>query len=110
MLGWCMTWYGYLRPESVFQSRPHPAFGLAIWLAHLPDRPRAIPSRQWLTYLAEWLSNDLNASWQAWRQITEFMKAHGRYFLHPALTPTADFALRHHHEVSTFTSNHSFTT
>lgn len=105
-LGWCMSWYGYYKPESIFRSRTHPAFGLATWLAHLPDRPRSIYRRQWLILLADWLSRDLNRSWQAWCNIVTYMQAHGRYFLHPTLVSTADFALSHRHEMSTFTSIH----
>jgi hypothetical protein len=91
-LGWCMSWYGYHRPQSIFEPRAFPALGLAAWLAHLPDRPRRTGNSEWLDCVAEWLRADLVASWQAWHDIAVFMQAHGTYFLHPALAKPADFA------------------
>ena len=91
-LGWCMSWYGYHRPQSIFEPRAFPAFGLAAWLAHLPDRPRRTGYSEWLDCVAEWLRTDLLASWQAWHDIAVFMQAHGTYFLHSALAKPADFA------------------
>jgi hypothetical protein len=105
-LGWCMSWYGYHKPTSIFRSCAHPAFGLAVWLAHLPDRPRTLNGRQWLALLAQWLTSDLDRSWQVWRRIGDYMHAHGKYFLHPALASPADFASSHRQQMSTFTSIH----
>jgi hypothetical protein len=91
-LGWCMSWYGYLRPESIFDTRLYPAFGLAAWLAHLPDRPESRPPSEWFAAVSESLQHDLDASWSAWHGIACFMMGHGTYFLHPSLARPGDFA------------------
>lgn len=99
-LGWCMSWYGHLRAESIFRPRLYPAFGLAAWLANLPERPRLNSHHEWFAQVAESLRDDLDASWNTWHQITAFMNAHGTYFLHPALAQPADFAARRQNCIS----------
>lgn len=90
-LGWCMSWYGYSRPQSIFEPRTCPAMGLAAWLASLPQRARET-HRDWFDRVAHWLRSDLVASWEAWHRLAEFMRPHNAYFLHPALAKPADFA------------------
>src|ERR1700674_936032 len=87
-----MSWYDHLRPESLFRSSAPPAFGLAAWLAHLPDRPRLMPNPDWFAQVAQSLRHDLEASWRTWHHIASFMKEHRTYFLHPALVRPEDFA------------------
>ena len=87
-----MSWYGSMHPRSVSQAPEHPAFGLASWLAGIPIRPSKTRDDVWFLYLQDLLRLDLAASWNTWLQIADFMHDHEVYFLHPALSKTADFA------------------
>jgi hypothetical protein len=94
-LGWCMTWWGHIRPASAITLCEHPAFGLAVWLAELPDRPAGMSQDRWVDCVADWLREDIATTWNAWQRITEFMHEHGAYFLHHALVPLGYLARRH---------------
>jgi hypothetical protein len=96
-LGWCMSWYGFMHPRSVSQVPEHPAFGLACWLAGTPVRPSKTRDDMWFLHLQDLLRLDLAASWNSWLQIADFMHDHEVYFLHPALSKTADFAAGLHY-------------
>ena len=103
-LGWCMSWYGYHQPASILQSFPHPAFGLAAWLAHIPDRPIGMRRARWHVQITQWLHNDLANSWHTWHCISTFMHAHGKYFFHPMLSQPSDFAVAWQTTSQEFTS------
>ena len=94
-LGWCMSWYGYLQLEPIFRPQLHPAFVLASWFAHLPNRPLLISRQRWFAHVEMLLRYDLVASWKTWCRIAKFMRTHEMYFLHPALAQTAWFAAKH---------------
>ena len=94
-LGWCMSWYGFHQPASIFMERQWPAFGLSAWLARCRDRPPFTLQREWLALLTYSLQLDLDASWRVWHDITCFMKRRGTYYLHPSLARPSDFAQAH---------------
>jgi len=62
-LGWCMSWYGYDRPASIFHSYPHPAFGLTAGLL-ISQIVSSIRPSQWRLQIDKWLRNDLDKSWR----------------------------------------------
>jgi hypothetical protein len=94
-LGWTVTWTSCGQTLAPGLVRPTPAFGLAAWLANLPDRPPGTPRRQRHAQMLAWLVEDLEVSAQMWRRVAAFMKSKGVYLLHGALVDLPKLARRH---------------
>ena len=90
---WRATWLGasssFLRPH--FPA--HPAFGLTVWLALLPPRPREMTNPRWQRLTLQWLDEDLAASLLAWRRVARFMQRRGEFYFHPSLVRPAVYSL-----------------
>ena len=91
-IGWHLSWLGFVRACGRIDLLSTPALGLTGWLAHSPDRPRAIAYAVWTDQLTAWLQDDLTTSAWVWRHIVLFMRKHKYYLLHPALARPAELA------------------
>ena len=87
-----LSWFGFARTCDRVDLLSTPALGLSGWLAHSPDRPRAIAYNAWTDQLIIWLQEDLNTSAWIWHRLVSFMRPHKSYLLHPALARPAELA------------------
>ncbi|MDY7804189.1 hypothetical protein [Burkholderia stagnalis] len=94
-LGWSVSWYGFSRTCAPEHEPCTPAVGLIGWLAHVPHRPAEIPPDRWRDQMFAWLAQDLMKSACAWSRIVQFMRARGKYLLHPQLGRPAELARLH---------------
>jgi len=91
-VGWHLSWFGFARTCDRVDLLSTPALGLSGWLAHSPDRPRAIAHNAWTDQLIIWLQEDLKTSAWIWHRLASFMRPHKSYLLHPALARPAELA------------------
>jgi hypothetical protein len=91
-VGWHLSWFGFARTCDRVDLLSTPALGLSGWLAHSPDRPRAIAYNAWTDQLIIWLQEDLKTSAWIWHRLASFMRPHKSYLLHPALARPAELA------------------
>lgn len=89
-LGWSVSWFSpcqALVPAADFRA---PAFGLAAWLARIPQRPSTLPHSAWNRRVSRWLLHDLALSARLWEQMADFMSTRGHYLLYgEAVSPRA---------------------
>jgi hypothetical protein len=78
-----LSWFGFARTCDRVGLLSTPALGLSGWLAHSPDRPRAIAYNAWTDQLIIWLQEDLKTSAWIWHRLVSFMRPHKSYLLAP---------------------------